>query len=128
MQKWHEWLKYVKKKEKKKNMEGMHQQKVEQTIKSAEGSAGLLHKITKPTPWRGGAQILEKEEEDARLLDRCEAKRKEWSTHWQWDEDVQNMQDKPWENEELRRCGEALPRLKECDLENASSLYKAKTG
>ena len=27
----------------------MHQQKVTQTIKSAEGSAGLLHKITKPT-------------------------------------------------------------------------------
>ena len=43
-------------------------------IKSAEGSARLLHKITKPTMWSGGVQILEKEEEDARLLDRCEAK------------------------------------------------------
>ena len=30
-------------------MEGMHQQKVTQMIESAEGSAGLLHKITKPT-------------------------------------------------------------------------------
>ena len=86
-------------------MEEMYQQKVEQMIKTAEGSAGLLHKITKP-------KILEKEEEDARLLDRGEAKRKEWSTHWYCDEDVQNMQDKPWRNEELRRCEEALPRLK----------------
>ena len=48
MQKWHEWLKYMKKDEQKK-MEEMHQQKVEQMIKSAEGSAGLLHKITKQT-------------------------------------------------------------------------------
>ena len=47
-------------------------------IKSAEGSAGLLQKITKPAAWRVGAQILEKEEEDARLLDGCEATRKEW--------------------------------------------------
>ena len=45
-------------------------------IKSAEGSAGLFHKITKPTMWRRGVQILEKEDEDEdeRLLDRCEAK------------------------------------------------------
>ena len=27
-------------------------------IKSAEGSAGLLHKITKPAAWRGGAQVV----------------------------------------------------------------------
>ena len=59
----------------------MHQRKVEKMIKSAEGSAGLLHKIPEPTMWREGAHILEKEEEDARLLDRCEAKRREWSKH-----------------------------------------------
>ena len=41
-------------------------------IVSAEGSAGLLHKITKPTMWRREVQILEKEEEDAELLERCE--------------------------------------------------------
>ena len=75
----------------------------------------------------GRAQILEKVEEDARLLDRCEAKRKEWSTDWQCDEEVQNMQDKPWRNKELRRCEEALPRLKEGDLEKASRLNMAKT-
>ena len=72
-------------------------------IKSAEGSTGLLHKIFKHTAWRGGAQILKKQEEDARLLDCCEAKRKEWAKHWQRDGSVQNMEDKPWENEELKK-------------------------
>ena len=52
---------------------------VAQMTKSAEGSAGLVHKISKPTAWRGGAQILGNEEEDARLLDPCEAKMKEWA-------------------------------------------------
>ena len=61
----------------KEKMEEMHQHSVAQMIKSAEGSAGLLHKISKPTARRGGAQILVNEEEDARLLDRCEAKRTE---------------------------------------------------
>ena len=107
-------------------MEGMHQQKVNQMIKSAEGSAGPLHKITKPAAWTGGAQILKKEEEGARLLDRCEAKWKEWAKHWQCDESVQNMEDKPWNNEELKKLVEALPRLKECDLEKESRFYKAK--
>ena len=47
-------------------MEEMHQHKVAQMIKSAEGSAGLsCTRSRKPTAWRGGAQILEKEEEDA---------------------------------------------------------------
>ena len=57
-------------------MDEMHQHKVAQVIPSAEGSAELLHRIAKPTLWRRGAQILEKEEDVARLLDRCEAKRK----------------------------------------------------
>ena len=81
-------------------------------IKSADGSVGLLHKITKPTAWRGGAQILKKEDEDARLLDRREAKRKEWEKHWQCDENIQNLENRPWKNEEVRRLEEALPRLK----------------
>ena len=111
----------------KEKMEEMHQRKVEKK-ESAEGSAGLLHQITKPTMWRGGVQILKKEEEDARLLDRCKAKRKEWANHWQCDESVQNVENKPWKNEELKKIEEASPRLKECDLEKASGLYKAKTG
>ena len=76
MQKWYEWLEHMKKEDEKEKMEVVHQRKVEKMIKSAEGSAGLLHKITKPTMWRGLVQILEKEEEDAKLLERCEAKRK----------------------------------------------------
>ena len=106
MQKWYEWLEHMKKKDEKEKMEEMHQRKVEKMIKSAEGSAGLLHKIRNLTMWRGGAQILKKEEEDARLLDRCEAKRKEWAKHWQCDEEIQNMQNKPWRNEELKECAE----------------------
>ena len=47
-----------KKRDEKEKMEELHQHKVEKTIKSAEGSAGLLHNITKPAAWRGGAQIL----------------------------------------------------------------------
>ena len=128
MQKWYEWLEYRKKKDEKEKMEEMHQRKVEKMIKSAEGSAGLLQKITKPTMWRGGMQTQKKEDEDARLLDRYEAKRKEWAKHWQCDESVQNVEDKPWTNEELKKLEEALPKLKECDLKNASGLYKAKAG
>ena len=110
-------------------MEEMHQRKVEKMIKSAEGSVGLLHKSTKPTMWRRGVQILEKKkEEDARLQDRCEAKRKEWSKHWQFNEEIQSMRDKPWRNEELTECEEALPRLKEGDLKKASRLYVQSKG
>ena len=47
MQEWYEWLEYI-----------------EKIIKNAKGSAGLHHKITKSTMWRGGVQIL-KEEENA---------------------------------------------------------------
>ena len=69
----------MKKEDEKEKMKEMHQHKVAQMTKSAEGSAELLHKIPEPTAWRGGAQILKNEEEDARLLDRCEAKMKEWA-------------------------------------------------
>ena len=113
MQKWYEWLEHMKKKGEKEKMEEMHQRKVQQMTKSAEGSAGLLHKITKPKMWRGGVQILKKEKEDANLLEQCEATRKEWSKHWQCNEEIQNMQNKPWRNEESKECKESLPRLKE---------------
>ena len=70
MQKWFNWLEEMKK------MMEIKQHKVAKMVESAEGSGGLLHKISQPTAWRGGAQILVNEEEDARLLDRCEAKKK----------------------------------------------------
>ena len=53
-----DWLEEVKKKDARKKMEELHQQRVSRMIKSAEGSAGLLHKITKPAAWRGGAQVV----------------------------------------------------------------------
>ena len=80
----------------------MHQHKVAQVFKSAEGSMGLF-KISKPTAWRGRAQILKNEEENARMLDRSEAKMKEWAKQWQCDEEVHNVEEKPWKNEELRK-------------------------
>ena len=49
MQKWYEWLEEMRKKDEKDEMEEMHQHKVAQMIKSAEGFAGLLHKISEPT-------------------------------------------------------------------------------
>ena len=75
MRKWYKWLEEMKKKDEKGMMEEMHQHKVAQMIISAEGSAGLLHKISKPTAWWRGVQILATEEEDARLLDRCASKK-----------------------------------------------------
>ena len=88
-------LNYMKKKDEKAKLEEMHRRKAEKMIRAQRG-AGLFDKITKPTMWRGGVKILKKEEEDARLLDRCEAKRKEWAKHWQCDESVQNVEDKLW--------------------------------
>ena len=81
MQKLYHWLEDMKKEDEKEKMEEMHQKQ------GANGQEGgrqrwALHNITKPTPWRRGAQILEKEEDDVRLSDRCEANRKEWSMHW----------------------------------------------
>ena len=127
-QKWFEWLEEMKKEGRGRKMERMHQHKVAQMIKSAQGSAGLLHKISQPTAWRRGTQILVNEEEDARLLDRCEAKRKEWAKHWQCDEEAKNVEGKPCQNEELKSLEEALPRLTESHLEEVSRLHTATTG
>ena len=38
------------------------------------------------------------------------------------------MQNKPWRNEELKKCEEALPRLNAGGLDRTSRMYKAKTG
>ena len=65
----------MKKKDEKGMMEEMQQHKVAQMINSAEGSAGLLHRTSKPTAWWRGVQILVNEEEDAMMLDRCAAKK-----------------------------------------------------
>ena len=104
-------------------MEELHQQKVKQMIKSAERSAGLMYKITKPTAWRGGAEILKQEEEDARLLDRCEAKRKEWAKHWQCEESVPEFERQALD-EEVKKSEEALPRLKRVRIGKSSKIVQ----
>ena len=58
----------MKKKDEKEKMEEMHQRKVKKMIKSSEGSAGLLHKITKPSMWRRGVQIVSDEERMGKAL------------------------------------------------------------
>ena len=103
MHKWYAWLEKMRKEDQKGKMEEMHQQRVIQMIKSAEGSAEHLHKITKPTARRGGAPILKKEEEDVRLLDRCEAKRNAWAKHWHCNESVQNMEEPLWTTKKLKK-------------------------
>ena len=60
VQKWCEWLENMKRKDEKEKMEEMHQHKVEQMIKSASGSAGFLHKITRPTMWRSWTVVKQR--------------------------------------------------------------------
>ena len=43
---------------------------------------GLLLKISQPTAWKGGVQLL-KEEEGAKPVATCEEKKKAWAKHWQ---------------------------------------------
>ena len=57
MQQCYSWLHEMKKKDEEKRKEEEHQQ----LVVSAEGS-GLLRKITQPTAWRGGVQVLEEED------------------------------------------------------------------
>ena len=41
----------------------------------------------------------------------------------QCDEELQNVEEKPWKNEKLRNAEEALPRLKERHLEEVSRMF-----
>ena len=50
----------MKKKDEKRRSEELHQQKLNQMIKSAEDSAGLLHNSTRSTAWKGGVSQRKK--------------------------------------------------------------------
>ena len=65
---------------------------------------------------------LKKEEEDARLLDRCEAKRKEWSK--QCDESVQYLGDKPWKNEEVQKIGGSAAKAKRVQIRKSFEMVQ----
>ena len=84
----------MKKKDEEEKIEEMHQHEVAQMIKSAEESASLLHKISKPTAWSGGAQILVNEG----VMRRCRMLRRSLRR--------------------MRKMEEALPRQKECHVES----------
>ena len=50
--------------------------------------------------------MLEELDEDAKLVRRCEEKRREWARHWHYDSEAQSMEDKPWRNVELKSSKE----------------------
>ena len=54
VRRWYKWLYEVKKKDEEKKMETEHQKLVNRMVASADGGAGLLHTVTKPTAWKGG--------------------------------------------------------------------------
>ena len=125
VQKWYEWLEHMKKKDEKENGgdASANNGKDYSECRRQGWTSPQNHEAT-DLEGRSG----DPEEEDARLLDRCEAKRKEWAKHWQCDEEIQNMQNKSRRNEDVKKYEEAVPRLKEGDLEEVSELNKAKTG
>ena len=70
-----DWFGKMKKQDERRMMEELHQQWASQMIKSAEGirSRSPHHGKDERRSWR--------KEEDVRLFDRCEAKRREWAKH-----------------------------------------------
>ena len=48
---------------------------VEKLLSNTEGTAGMLHYITEPRPWRAEAQVVEDVLENAQLLTRVEVKK-----------------------------------------------------
>ena len=89
-------------------MEEMHQQKVEKMIKQRRRQCWTSPQINEANNVEWRSADTEERQEDARLLDRCEAIWKDWAKHWQCDVSVQNVEDKPWENEELKKLGGSL--------------------
>ena len=74
-------------------------------------------RIKLPSQRRGeekGGQIPKKEE-NAKPLASCEEKGQEWAKHCQCGKVVQNQENKPANNEQLKKLEEDLPRLKESE-------------
>ena len=109
---WYDWLCEMKKRDEVKRMKVDHLKLVSRTIKSADVSAGLLHKITKPTACRGGGRILKKVE-DAKPSAGCEEKRQEWAKLRQCDAKVHDfIKEKPWRNDEVEEFGAGHAKVK----------------
>ena len=75
-----------------------------------------------------GAQILVNEEEDARLLDRCEAKGKNGQNTRSVTKSCRAWRISRGRMKIFRSAEKALPRRKEWKLEKVSRLYKATKG
>ena len=88
MQRSHNLLHEMQKKDEEKEKKEEHQKLASHMIASAEGGTGLLRKITEPTARRGGVPSLH-DEENVKPSARCEEKRKELAKHWHNDTEVQ---------------------------------------
>ena len=92
-----------------------HKVWVAKLLDSADGGAGLLHHITKPRPWRGGAQVLVDVFEDAHPLKRVEVIRQEWKEHWQVDAPEQVLESgSMWSLANSEKHVVVLPFSEEC--------------
>ena len=79
------------KKDEKRKMEQVHQQKGKSDDQECGRPCWTFAQHHEAHSIERWSTDLE-EEEDAMLLDRCEAKMKEWAKHWQCDEEVQNVE------------------------------------
>ena len=129
MQRSHNLLHEMQKKNEEKEKKEEYQKLASRMIASAEGGTGLLRKITKPTARRGGVPILH-EEENVKPSARCEEKRKELAKHWHSDTEVQvkKKKNRSWRNRELQSLEAGMPSLRQGEFEKAARSYKAKTG
>ena len=59
MQRWFCWLHEMDKRDEKRMSETEHRKLVGWMMSSSGRGAGYLHKVTKPTAWRGGLQVRE---------------------------------------------------------------------
>ena len=107
MQKWYDWLGEMKKEDEVRKMEDVHQRKVSQMIECAdfeERGRGCQGRMI-------GAKKRGKNGKALANLRSCAISREQALEH-----------------EDLRKLEEDFPTFRDCDLENASRLYKAKTG
>ena len=123
MMSWQRWLRSKKRDDEKQERDAKHERLVQKMKDSAGGGACFLHKMTKPAPWKGGCQVLENLEDDAKPAE-GEITRQERARHWQCEEEVR----KSWKNEELKKQQVDLPRLKEERLQKVARSYQDATG
>ena len=120
VQNWYKWSEEMKK-DKEEKVEGLHQQKSGANDQECGGKRWTLAQdLYAHSMETRSTDLEEMKKRMPGSWNRCEAKRKEWAKRWQCDESVQNVEDKPWTNEKLKKLEEALPRLKEGELEKVS--------